>query len=114
MRIAKIPKPTRRLTGRAPRIVDAWIGGVWAAAKPPGMNLLGNCHCRRRIRISTVPAEVAHDGVDFGTVEDLFFEQRLGNFMEQPEIGSQEVFGLVITLLDDASDLGVDFNGGAF
>src|SRR5688500_5478980 len=69
---------------------------------------------RRRKRRSTVPAKFPHDGVDLGAVQYFFLQQRFGDFMEEPEIGFQEVLRLVIAILDDASDLGIDLDCGAF
>src|SRR5512135_3680259 len=69
---------------------------------------------RRRKRRSTVPAKFSYDGVDLGAVQNFLLQQRFGDFMEEPEVGFQEVLRLVIAVLDDSSDLGVDLDRGAF
>ena len=68
---------------------------------------------RRSKRVSTVPAKLSDDRVDLGSVQNFLLEQRFSNFMEQPEIGFQQVLGFVIAILNDPSDLGIDLDRGA-
>ncbi len=63
-------------------------------------------------RGATIPAKIAHDRIDLGAVENLFFEQRFGDFVQQTKIGFEQILGFVITFLNDSSDLGVDLDGG--
>ena len=81
---------------------------------PPGMQTIRQP--RRPTAYSgspPFPPNSLHDSIDLGTVQDLFFKQRLGDLMKQSEIGSQKILGLVITLLNNASDFGVDLDGRA-
>src|SRR6185436_19006708 len=59
-------------------------------------------------------AKVSNNGVDLRAVQNLSFKKRFSDFVKQRQIRFEKIFGLVITLLDDAANLTVDFYGGAF
>src|SRR5207237_8057462 len=64
-------------------------------------------------RASTMPAEVSNYSIDLRAIENFFRQQGLSDFVHQPQIALEQILSPMVTLLDNASNLGVDLNGGA-